>query len=170
MFLLQLIIGEICLCEYLCFYDIIWFKLLMRLWTCLFILWESLVAAPLINRGTCCILQLALPMESITGTCFLQNYIESILALQDASCRLVEGLPTTRSFSNCNPYKNSSVMILLSFSYRWIWNTNSIGDYDIRWHSCTYIRSIRIKCLFWNEPYTSKTSKAGINCQYYVFL
>lgn len=37
------------------------------------------------------IFQLALPSESATGTCFLQYYIESILALQDASCRFVHG-------------------------------------------------------------------------------
>uniref|UniRef100_A0A5B6YTK4 UTP-monosaccharide-1-phosphate uridylyltransferase n=1 Tax=Davidia involucrata TaxID=16924 RepID=A0A5B6YTK4_DAVIN len=36
-------------------------------------------------------IKLALPSESTTGTCFLQRYIESILALQDASCRLVQG-------------------------------------------------------------------------------
>ncbi|XP_077236450.1 UDP-sugar pyrophosphorylase-like isoform X1 [Tasmannia lanceolata] len=36
-------------------------------------------------------IKLALPSESTTGTCFLQHYVESILALQDASCRLVEG-------------------------------------------------------------------------------
>ncbi|KAL6984338.1 UTP-monosaccharide-1-phosphate uridylyltransferase [Sarracenia purpurea var. burkii] len=36
-------------------------------------------------------IKVALPRESSTGTCFLQHYIESILALQDASCRLVEG-------------------------------------------------------------------------------
>ncbi|XP_052190773.1 UDP-sugar pyrophosphorylase [Diospyros lotus] len=36
-------------------------------------------------------IKVALPRESSTGTCFLQHYIESILALQEASCRLVEG-------------------------------------------------------------------------------
>ncbi|KAF8411727.1 hypothetical protein HHK36_004285 [Tetracentron sinense] len=36
-------------------------------------------------------IKLALPSVSTTGTCFLQHYIESILALQDASCRLVQG-------------------------------------------------------------------------------
>lgn len=36
-------------------------------------------------------IKLALPSETTMGTCFLQNYIESILALQDASCRLVQG-------------------------------------------------------------------------------
>lgn len=36
-------------------------------------------------------IKVALPSESVTGTCFLQHYIESILALQDASCRLVQG-------------------------------------------------------------------------------
>jgi len=30
-------------------------------------------------------LQLALPAETTTGTCFIQHYIESILALQEAS-------------------------------------------------------------------------------------
>ncbi|KAL0351544.1 UNVERIFIED_CONTAM: UDP-sugar pyrophosphorylase [Sesamum calycinum] len=33
----------------------------------------------------------ALPLESTTGTCFLQHYIESILALQETSCRLAQG-------------------------------------------------------------------------------
>ncbi|KAJ4950375.1 hypothetical protein NE237_027207 [Protea cynaroides] len=33
-------------------------------------------------------IKLALPSESTTGTCFLQQYIESILALQEASCKL----------------------------------------------------------------------------------
>lgn len=36
--------------------------------------------------------QVALPQESTTGTCFLQHYIESILALQEASCKLSQGL------------------------------------------------------------------------------
>ncbi|KAJ8450334.1 hypothetical protein Cgig2_004791 [Carnegiea gigantea] len=35
----------------------------------------------------------ALPSETCTGTCFLELYIESILALQEASCRLAEGAP-----------------------------------------------------------------------------
>ncbi|KAK9096213.1 hypothetical protein Sjap_021710 [Stephania japonica] len=34
-------------------------------------------------------IKLALPSETVTGTCFLQHYVESILALQEASCRLV---------------------------------------------------------------------------------
>ncbi|GFZ09833.1 UDP-sugar pyrophosphorylase [Actinidia rufa] len=36
-------------------------------------------------------IKVALPRESTTGTCFLKHYIEYILALQDASCKLVEG-------------------------------------------------------------------------------
>lgn len=36
-------------------------------------------------------IKLALPAETTTGTCFLQHYIESILALQEASCKLSEG-------------------------------------------------------------------------------
>ncbi|XP_064965694.1 UDP-sugar pyrophosphorylase-like isoform X1 [Musa acuminata AAA Group] len=36
-------------------------------------------------------IKLALPSETTTGRCFLQHYIESILALQEASCRLVQG-------------------------------------------------------------------------------
>lgn len=36
-------------------------------------------------------IKVALPSESCTGTCFLQLYIESILALQEASDKLVEG-------------------------------------------------------------------------------
>ncbi|KAG8378207.1 hypothetical protein BUALT_Bualt08G0113800 [Buddleja alternifolia] len=36
-------------------------------------------------------IKVALPLESTTGTCFLQHYIESILALQEASCRLAQG-------------------------------------------------------------------------------
>ncbi|KAI9078297.1 hypothetical protein K1719_039673 [Acacia pycnantha] len=35
--------------------------------------------------------KVALPVETITGTCFLQHYIESILALQEASCKLSQG-------------------------------------------------------------------------------
>ncbi|KAH6770847.1 UDP-sugar pyrophosphorylase [Perilla frutescens var. hirtella] len=35
-------------------------------------------------------IKVALPLESVTGTCFLQHYIESILALQEASCKLAE--------------------------------------------------------------------------------
>ena len=45
-----------------------------------------------------CNLQLALPSETTMGTCFLQNYIESILALQDASCRLVQGLSLLKAY------------------------------------------------------------------------
>ncbi|KAL9251033.1 UDP-sugar pyrophosphorylase-like protein [Drosera capensis] len=36
-------------------------------------------------------IKVALPLETSTGTCFLQHYIESILALQDASYRKTEG-------------------------------------------------------------------------------
>jgi hypothetical protein len=36
--------------------------------------------------------QVALPFETITGTCFLQCYIESVLALQEASYRMTQGL------------------------------------------------------------------------------
>lgn len=42
--------------------------------------------------GHCfCILQVALPAETTTGTCFLQHYIESILALQEVSSKLSQG-------------------------------------------------------------------------------
>ncbi|KAK3230549.1 hypothetical protein Dsin_002430 [Dipteronia sinensis] len=36
-------------------------------------------------------IKVALPAETSTGTCFLQHYIECILALQDASCGLTQG-------------------------------------------------------------------------------
>ncbi|KAG5612021.1 hypothetical protein H5410_023302 [Solanum commersonii] len=36
-------------------------------------------------------IKVALPRETTTGTCFLQHYIESILALQEASCSLAGG-------------------------------------------------------------------------------
>ncbi|KAA8546455.1 hypothetical protein F0562_002806 [Nyssa sinensis] len=36
-------------------------------------------------------IKVALPSESTTRTCFLQLYMESVLSLQDASCRLVQG-------------------------------------------------------------------------------
>ncbi|XP_057974681.1 UDP-sugar pyrophosphorylase [Malania oleifera] len=36
-------------------------------------------------------IKVALPSETTTATCFLQLYIESILALQEASCRLTQG-------------------------------------------------------------------------------
>jgi len=36
-------------------------------------------------------IKLALPSETTTGTCFLQVYVESILALQEASCKQNEG-------------------------------------------------------------------------------
>ncbi|KAL8515025.1 hypothetical protein ACS0TY_013929 [Phlomoides rotata] len=35
-------------------------------------------------------IKVALPLETTTGTCFIQHYIESILALQEASCRIAE--------------------------------------------------------------------------------
>ncbi|XP_071707214.1 UDP-sugar pyrophosphorylase-like [Rutidosis leptorrhynchoides] len=35
-------------------------------------------------------IKLALPMETTTGTCFLQHYIESILSLSEASCKQTE--------------------------------------------------------------------------------
>ncbi|KAL0917482.1 hypothetical protein M5K25_012546 [Dendrobium thyrsiflorum] len=35
-------------------------------------------------------IKVALPSETTTGTCFLQNYIACILALQEASCKLLE--------------------------------------------------------------------------------
>ncbi|OMO91211.1 UTP--glucose-1-phosphate uridylyltransferase [Corchorus capsularis] len=37
-------------------------------------------------------IKVALPAETTTGTCFLQQYIESILALQEASCKLTQAL------------------------------------------------------------------------------
>ncbi|GMP79552.1 hypothetical protein CsSME_00035042 [Camellia sinensis var. sinensis] len=37
-------------------------------------------------------IKVALPQESSSETCFLQHFIESILASQEASCKLVEGL------------------------------------------------------------------------------
>lgn len=46
------------------------------------------------------IAQVALPRETTTGKCFLQHYIESILALQEASCKLVEGMWTTLYMCN----------------------------------------------------------------------
>ncbi|VFR00245.1 unnamed protein product [Cuscuta campestris] len=36
-------------------------------------------------------IKVALPQETTTGTCFLQHYIESILALQEASCEPSQG-------------------------------------------------------------------------------
>ncbi|CAA2969667.1 UDP-sugar pyrophosphorylase-like isoform X2 [Olea europaea var. sylvestris] len=36
-------------------------------------------------------IKVALPLETTTGTCFLQHYIDSILALQETSCRLAQG-------------------------------------------------------------------------------
>lgn len=36
-------------------------------------------------------IKVALPIETTTGACFLQHYIESILALQETSCRLAQG-------------------------------------------------------------------------------
>ncbi|KVI09311.1 UDP-sugar pyrophosphorylase-like isoform X1 [Cynara cardunculus var. scolymus] len=36
-------------------------------------------------------IKVALPMETTTGTCFLQHYIESILSLSEASCRDAQG-------------------------------------------------------------------------------
>nr|GMD85205.1 UDP-sugar pyrophosphorylase [Ipomoea batatas] len=36
-------------------------------------------------------IKVALPQETTTGTCFLQHYIESVLALQEASCKLSQG-------------------------------------------------------------------------------
>ncbi|GAA0141033.1 hypothetical protein LIER_02270 [Lithospermum erythrorhizon] len=36
-------------------------------------------------------IKVALPSETTTGTCYLQLYIEHVLALQEASCRLAEG-------------------------------------------------------------------------------
>ncbi|XP_019175123.1 PREDICTED: UDP-sugar pyrophosphorylase [Ipomoea nil] len=36
-------------------------------------------------------IKVALPHETTTGTCFLQHYIESVLALQEASCKLSQG-------------------------------------------------------------------------------
>jgi hypothetical protein len=39
--------------------------------------------------------QVALPRETTTGKCFLQHYIESILSLQEASCKMVDGMYST---------------------------------------------------------------------------
>ncbi|KAK9072628.1 hypothetical protein SSX86_009063 [Deinandra increscens subsp. villosa] len=36
-------------------------------------------------------IKVALPMETTTGTCFLQHYIESILCLSEASCKQAQG-------------------------------------------------------------------------------
>ena len=43
-------------------------------------------------------LHVALPALTTTATGFLQNYIESILALQDASCRLTQGLLPSNAY------------------------------------------------------------------------
>ena len=44
--------------------------------------------------------QLALPSEITTGRCFLEHYIESILALQEANCKLALGQYKCLIFSN----------------------------------------------------------------------
>ncbi|CAN1234596.1 UDP-sugar pyrophosphorylase [Linum perenne] len=36
-------------------------------------------------------IKVALPQETTTGTCFLQHYIENVLALQEASCKMTGG-------------------------------------------------------------------------------
>ncbi|KAF7829793.1 UDP-sugar pyrophosphorylase-like [Senna tora] len=41
-------------------------------------------------------IKVALPAETTTGTCFVQHYIESILALQEASCKLSSGESQTQ--------------------------------------------------------------------------
>ena len=43
-------------------------------------------------------LEVAIQAENTTGTGFLQNYIESILGLQDASCRLTQGLLPSNAY------------------------------------------------------------------------
>jgi UDP-sugar pyrophosphorylase len=40
-------------------------------------------------------IKVALPRETTTGKCFLQHYIESILSLQEASCKMVDGMCST---------------------------------------------------------------------------
>lgn len=56
-------------------------------------------------------LQVALPLESTTGTCFVQHYIESILALQEASCRLAEGLYILPLSKILNDFNTESVIL-----------------------------------------------------------
>uniref|UniRef100_A0A7N0ZZ65 UTP-monosaccharide-1-phosphate uridylyltransferase n=2 Tax=Kalanchoe fedtschenkoi TaxID=63787 RepID=A0A7N0ZZ65_KALFE len=46
-------------------------------------------------------IKLALPRETTTGKCFLQHYIESILALQEASCGYVEVMCPRSSSGGC---------------------------------------------------------------------
>ncbi|XP_024019089.1 UDP-sugar pyrophosphorylase, partial [Morus notabilis] len=42
-------------------------------------------------------IKVALPRETVTGTCFLQHYIECVLALQGASCSLAQGEGQTKT-------------------------------------------------------------------------
>jgi hypothetical protein len=48
--------------------------------------------------------QVALPRETTTGKCFLQHYIESILAFQEASCKMVDGMYSTFIYSGLVTY------------------------------------------------------------------
>ncbi|KAH9757247.1 UDP-sugar pyrophosphorylase [Citrus sinensis] len=59
-------------------------------------------------------IKVALPAETTTGTCFLQNYIECILALQESSCRLAEVSNLAISNVNASVYEEVSTFMLLS--------------------------------------------------------
>ncbi|KAL9250609.1 UDP-sugar pyrophosphorylase-like protein [Drosera capensis] len=77
-------------------------------------------------------IKVALPLETSTGTCFLQHYIESILALQDASYRKTEG----------NHKRDLPFAIMTSDD------------------TCTHVVTLGVKFLFWDEAFTSDPHKA----------
>ncbi|KAL0010298.1 hypothetical protein SO802_005406 [Lithocarpus litseifolius] len=60
--------------------------------------------------------QVALPALTTTATGFLQNYIDSILALQGASCRLAQGCSSSRDH-----YRNR-FLTELHLSLFWLFN------------------------------------------------
>lgn len=62
------------------------------------------------------IFQVALPAETTTGTCFLQSYIEYVLALQEASNRLAG--------SSLLIYGHVGIGKVLSWNM-WLMNSNS---------------------------------------------
>ncbi|GER49140.1 UDP-sugar pyrophosphorylase, partial [Striga asiatica] len=65
-------------------------------------------------------IKVALPVESTSGTCFLQHYIESILALQETSCRLAPGEGPTEiplAIMTSDDTHNRTIQLLESNAY-----------------------------------------------------
>lgn len=86
------------------------------------------------------LLQLSLPVETTTGRCFIQHYIESILALQEASSRQAQGLHMYLFFGNISTADYYFVREDLEFKVHFR-VLRKDGNYCLKFETCS-IRSL----------------------------